>query len=111
MAVLPVRVRPAPGECIDSWLEATALAMGSTLGAVVRWLDLSTAPKPQWISWIPQHEMEALACITGIRANHIEAMTLSAYTASRSFDMALSMGQHTNDKELSFYAMTPSGFE
>ena len=27
------------------------------------------------------------------------------------FPMALSVGQHTNDKELSFYAMTPSGFE
>ncbi|MEB3983299.1 VOC family protein [Mycobacterium sp. 663a-19] len=27
------------------------------------------------------------------------------------FHMALSVGQHTNDKELSFYAMTPSGFE
>lgn len=27
------------------------------------------------------------------------------------FDMALGIGQHTNDKELSFYAMTPSGFE
>ncbi len=27
------------------------------------------------------------------------------------FDMALSIGQHTNDKELSYYAVTPSGFE
>ncbi|SKI12685.1 VOC family protein [Mycobacteroides abscessus] len=27
------------------------------------------------------------------------------------FGMALSVGQHTNDKELSFYAVTPSGFE
>lgn len=27
------------------------------------------------------------------------------------FEMALSVGQHTNDKELSFYAVTPSGFE
>ena len=27
------------------------------------------------------------------------------------FDIALSIGQHTNDKELSFYAQTPSGFE
>ena len=27
------------------------------------------------------------------------------------FDMALSIGQHTNDKELSYYARTPSGFE
>lgn len=27
------------------------------------------------------------------------------------FDMALSVGQHTNDKELSYYARTPCGFE
>jgi hypothetical protein len=27
------------------------------------------------------------------------------------FQMALGIGQHTNDKELSYYAMTPSGFE
>ena len=27
------------------------------------------------------------------------------------FHMALGIGQHTNDKELSYYAMTPSGFE
>jgi hypothetical protein len=27
------------------------------------------------------------------------------------FQMALAVGQHTNDKELSYYAMTPSGFE
>jgi len=25
--------------------------------------------------------------------------------------MALDVGQHTNDRELSYYAMTPSGFE
>lgn len=30
---------------------------------------------------------------------------------SLGFDIALDMGQHTNDKELSFYAVTPSGFE
>jgi 2,3-dihydroxybiphenyl 1,2-dioxygenase len=27
------------------------------------------------------------------------------------FDMALGVGQHTNDRELSYYATTPSGFE
>lgn len=31
--------------------------------------------------------------------------------AELGFHMALSVGQHTNDKELSYYAMTPSGFE
>lgn len=32
-------------------------------------------------------------------------------TKALGFEMALSVGQHTNDKELSFYATTPSGFE
>ena len=27
------------------------------------------------------------------------------------FGMALSVGQHTNDRQLSYYALTPSGFE
>jgi hypothetical protein len=27
------------------------------------------------------------------------------------FDMSLGVGQHTNDKELSYYAVTPSGFD
>jgi hypothetical protein len=27
------------------------------------------------------------------------------------FHMALAVGQHTNDRELSYYAVTPSGFE
>lgn len=31
--------------------------------------------------------------------------------AENGFGVALSIGQHTNDKELSFYAVTPSGFE
>ncbi|MCV7029141.1 VOC family protein [Mycobacterium sherrisii] len=37
----------------------------------------------------------------------------SAYQRVRElgFGMALSVGQHTNDKELSFYAISPSGFE
>lgn len=32
-------------------------------------------------------------------------------TTALGFDMALGIGQHTNDRELSFYARTPSGFE
>lgn len=37
----------------------------------------------------------------------------AAYERTRAlgFGMALAMGQHTNDRELSFYAVTPSGFE
>ena len=38
---------------------------------------------------------------------------IGAYQRVRAlgFDMAWSIGQHTNDKELSFYCVTPSGFE
>lgn len=32
-------------------------------------------------------------------------------TKELGFGIALSVGQHTNDKELSYYALTPSGFE
>jgi hypothetical protein len=47
-----------------------------------------------------------------LQAADLDDMT-SAYqrVKERGFDMALGVGQHTNDKELSFYAMTPSGFE
>ncbi|XBB66447.1 VOC family protein [Nocardioides sp. WV_118_6] len=47
-----------------------------------------------------------------IQAATLEDM-LSAYQRVRDlgFRMAWSVGQHTNDKELSFYCVTPSGFE
>jgi 2,3-dihydroxybiphenyl 1,2-dioxygenase len=47
-----------------------------------------------------------------VQVADLNDMTL-AYQRVRQlgFDMALSVGQHTNDKELSFYAVTPSGFE
>lgn len=47
-----------------------------------------------------------------IQVADLDDMT-SAYQRVKDsgFDMALSVGQHTNDKELSFYAVTPSGFE
>ena len=47
-----------------------------------------------------------------IQVASLDDMT-SAYQRVKQmgFDMALSVGQHTNDKELSFYAVSPSGFE
>lgn len=47
-----------------------------------------------------------------VQVAELNDMTLAYQRVKRlGFDMALSVGQHTNDKELSFYAMTPSGFE
>lgn len=54
---------------------------------------------------------------TRVQHVNVQVSTLDDMVASYQrvkqlgFDMALSVGQHTNDKELSYYAMTPSGFE
>jgi 2,3-dihydroxybiphenyl 1,2-dioxygenase len=54
---------------------------------------------------------------TRIQHCNIQVADLDDMTASYQrvkelgFHMALSVGQHTNDKELSYYAVTPSGFE
>jgi 2,3-dihydroxybiphenyl 1,2-dioxygenase len=47
-----------------------------------------------------------------IQVAELDDMTASYQRVKQlGFDMALAVGQHTNDKELSYYAMTPSGFE
>ena len=54
---------------------------------------------------------------TRVQHVNVQVATLDDMVASYQrvkqlgFPMALSVGQHTNDKELSYYAMTPSGFE
>jgi 2,3-dihydroxybiphenyl 1,2-dioxygenase len=54
---------------------------------------------------------------TRVQHVNIQAVELDDMTASYQrvkqlgFQMALAVGQHTNDKELSYYAVTPSGFE
>ncbi|MFJ8629278.1 VOC family protein [Streptomyces sp. NPDC093568] len=73
-----------------------------------------------------RHHSIAVAAVRGLpidpvrtRVQHlnIQAATLDDLARSYDrvhelgFDMALSIGQHTNDKELSYYARTPSGFE
>ncbi|MFZ2174514.1 MAG: VOC family protein [Rhodococcus sp. (in: high G+C Gram-positive bacteria)] len=47
-----------------------------------------------------------------IQVAELDDMTQSYQRVKQlGFDMALSVGQHTNDRELSYYAVTPSGFE
>lgn len=73
-----------------------------------------------------RHHSVAVANTEGLRIDpirtrvqhlNIQAATLDDLTTSYQrikqlgFTMALGIGQHTNDKELSFYARTPSGFE
>jgi len=73
-----------------------------------------------------RHHTVAVANVQGLKVDpiptkvqhvNIQAATLEdmvgAYQRVRElgFSMAWSIGQHTNDKELSFYCVTPSGFE
>ncbi|MFJ2756331.1 VOC family protein [Nocardioides sp. NPDC087217] len=73
-----------------------------------------------------RHHSIAVANVQGLkmdpirtRAQHVNIQVatledmLGAYQRVRElgFKMAWSVGQHTNDKELSFYCVTPSGFE
>ncbi|NNN30672.1 extradiol ring-cleavage dioxygenase [Streptomyces sp. S3(2020)] len=73
-----------------------------------------------------RHHSIAVAAVRGLpidpvrtRVQHLNIQAAGLDDLARSydrvhelgFDMALSVGQHTNDKELSYYARTPSGFE
>ncbi|MFD0059554.1 VOC family protein [Streptomyces sp. NPDC056690] len=73
-----------------------------------------------------RHHSIAVAAVRGLpidpirtRVQHLNIQAASLDDVAQSyqrvhelgFDMALSVGQHTNDKELSYYARTPSGFE
>ncbi|MEU4155435.1 VOC family protein [Actinoplanes sp. NPDC026670] len=73
-----------------------------------------------------RHHSVALANVAGLRMDpirtavqhvNIEIATLEDLLAAfhrvtdLGFAMAWSIGQHTNDRELSFYSVTPSGFE
>jgi 2,3-dihydroxybiphenyl 1,2-dioxygenase len=73
-----------------------------------------------------RHHSVAVANTEGLRVDpvrtriqhlNIQAATLDDMTQAYlrlkqlGFAMALGIGQHTNDKELSYYARTPSGFE
>jgi len=73
-----------------------------------------------------RHHTVAIAAVNRLRLNPIRTRVqhlniqvgelddmAAAYQRVKQlgFRMALGVGQHTNDKELSFYAVTPSGFE
>lgn len=77
--LLPVQVQPLEGEALDSWLEATALAMGGTLGSVAAAANLPTAAGPPWRRCLSSDQLHSLMAETGVSGETLEAMTLSRY--------------------------------
>lgn len=80
--VLPVRVKPMPGEAIDSWIEATARSMDSTVGWVARRLDLPTQTRPPWLVSVSAEQLRSVEAATGILPETVGAMTLSTYNGT-----------------------------
>ena len=64
--LLPVQLQPLEGEALDSWLEATALAMGGTLGSVAAAAKLPTAAVPTWRRWLSSDQLQSLTAETGV---------------------------------------------
>lgn len=77
--VLPLRVQPASGEAIDSWLETTAARMHLPLGALAHRLELTAVARPRWILCLSDREAAVLATATGTSSRAVKAMTLAAY--------------------------------
>jgi hypothetical protein len=76
---LPLRIQPLAGEAVDSWLEATAAHMDTTVGVLARMVGLSVARRPAWSRWIGPYELNALEAATGVSAVAIQTMTLQSY--------------------------------
>ena len=82
---LPLRTAPAPGEAIDSWLDALAYRYH------VPWSDLRRAVgsvlpawnshRYRWILRLTDEQAAALSAATGVDTFAIHAMTLATYPA------------------------------
>jgi hypothetical protein len=104
---LPLRVAPAPGEAIDSWLEVTARRMDLPFGAVARALDLPVATRPIWIRWLSLDQLEVVEAATGVSSSVVEAMTLSVYDGTA---LQLDPDSHRLDATFPFGALSRSRF-
>lgn len=64
------------------------------------------------VNWPPINPIRTRIQHLNIQVADLDDMTASYQRVKElGFDMALGVGQHTNDRELSYYAVTPSGFE
>ena len=87
LRTLPIRVEPAAGEALDSWLETLALRLrmpaGDLLGSVglARRADRKApgAPRANWMIQLEPGQAAVVASVTGVPAAQVMAMTLAAY--------------------------------
>ncbi|TRW80995.1 LysR family transcriptional regulator [Mycolicibacterium sp. 018/SC-01/001] len=78
---LPLRVAPATGEALDSWLETIATRCDAPLGAVVRAVGIEGGPTVFWrrVVELTERECQDVAYATGIDTAAVAATTLAHY--------------------------------
>jgi hypothetical protein len=87
LRTLPIRVFPTAGEALDSWLETLAFRLHMSAGDLLRSVGLTrsakrktaTGHRKSWMIQLKLAEAEAVAYVTGVPAQQVMAMTLSAY--------------------------------
>ncbi|MFJ7591510.1 TniQ family protein [Streptomyces sp. NPDC097617] len=85
---LPIRLLPLPGEALDSWLEAMARRMDTTLGDVLWHLGFPVRERagnqlrgipPDWTISFDERRTAAVAHATGVDPQVVTALTLAHY--------------------------------
>lgn len=81
---LPIRLAPVPGEALDSWLEAYAHRLDTSLAELYAAIGLHTPSRvqvalPSYTVALHDHEADSLAVATGVPADRLHAGTLRAY--------------------------------
>ncbi|MFB7654190.1 MULTISPECIES: TniQ family protein [unclassified Streptomyces] len=85
---LPIRLPPLPGEALDSWLEATARRMDTTLGDVLLHFRFPVRQRAgnqfrgipaDWTVFLDERLTAAVAHATGTVPEAVTAMTLAHY--------------------------------
>jgi hypothetical protein len=77
---LPLRVAPASGEAVDSWLAALARRHNVAFCDLLESLGLCTAPSNiSWWLWLPPQARHRIAQVTGVDTDNVRAMTLHRY--------------------------------
>jgi hypothetical protein len=81
LRTLPIRVPVAPGESLDSWLEASCRRLDVTTGVLLAALGLRTHTHglPDYTVCLHPAEARRLADAAGVEAAQLHAMTLRAY--------------------------------
>lgn len=88
LRTLPLRLRPQPGEALDSWLEALAARADTAWGDMSAAVGIGRGDRAgsgiacrSWLVALAPGQREGLSLATGVETSLIQAMTLEQFRA------------------------------